>query len=40
MPVINTFEAVTLANVGLNPFAIVEANEAVVALAACDADKA
>ena len=40
MPVINTLEAVTVVNVGLNPFAIVEANEAVVALAACEADKA
>jgi hypothetical protein len=40
VPVINTLEAVTVVNVGLNPFAIVEANEAVVALAACEADKA
>jgi len=31
VPVINTLEAVTSANVGLNPFAIVEANDAVVA---------
>jgi hypothetical protein len=31
VPVINTLEAVTLANVGLNPFAMFEANDAVVA---------
>ena len=35
MPVIITLEAVTLANVGLNPFAIFWANDAVVA---CEAD--
>jgi len=35
VPVINTLEAVTLANVGLNPFAILEANDADTA---CDAE--
>jgi len=34
VPVINTLEAVALVNVGLNPLAIVWANEAVVAVAA------
>ena len=37
VPVINTLEAVAFKNVGLNPLAIVSANDAVVAFCACEA---